>query len=54
MSMTPQQAKEKLDAQVREVVGWHFSPETGTPFWLDKAKSFSFNPLTDVKGFDDL
>jgi phenylacetate-coenzyme A ligase PaaK-like adenylate-forming protein len=48
------QARAKLDAQVREVVQWHFNPQTGTPFWLEKAKSLSFNPLTDVKGFDDL
>jgi phenylacetate-coenzyme A ligase PaaK-like adenylate-forming protein len=48
------QARERLDAHVRDVVKWHFSPETGTPFWLEKAKSFNFNPLTDVKGFDDL
>src|SRR5947209_1192555 len=59
MSTTPtdaqvRQAREQLDAQVREVVRWHFSPETGTPFWLEKAKSFQFDPLKDVKGFDDL
>jgi hypothetical protein len=54
---TPDQvhdAREKLDAQVREVVRWHFSPDTGTPFWLERAKSFKFNPLKDVQGFDDL
>jgi hypothetical protein len=27
-----------LDAHVRDIVRWHFSPETGTPFWLDFAK----------------
>ncbi len=48
------QAREKLDAQVREIIAWHFGPDTGTPFWLEKAKSFSFNPLKDVKGFADL
>jgi phenylacetate-coenzyme A ligase PaaK-like adenylate-forming protein len=48
------QAKDKLDAHVREVVRWHFSPETGTPFWLDKAKEYKFNPLTDVNRFEDL
>jgi phenylacetate-coenzyme A ligase PaaK-like adenylate-forming protein len=48
------QAREQLDAQVREVVRWHFSPDTGTPFWLEKAKSFNFDPLKDVKGFEDL
>jgi phenylacetate-coenzyme A ligase PaaK-like adenylate-forming protein len=47
-------AREKLDAQVREVVRWHFSPDTGTPFWLERAKSFKFNPLKDVQSFDDL
>jgi phenylacetate-coenzyme A ligase PaaK-like adenylate-forming protein len=48
------QAREQLDAQVREIVRWHFSPETGTPFWLEKAKSYKFDPLKDVKGFDNL
>jgi phenylacetate-coenzyme A ligase PaaK-like adenylate-forming protein len=47
-------AKTQLDAQVREVVRWHFSPETGTPFWLEKAKTFDFNPLKDVNGFADI
>jgi phenylacetate-coenzyme A ligase PaaK-like adenylate-forming protein len=47
-------ARAQLDAHVREVVRWHFSPETGTPFWLEKAKEFNFNPLTDVNGWDDL
>lgn len=47
-------AKEQLDKHVRDIVKWHFSPETGCEFWLEKAKSYSFNPLTDVKGADDL
>jgi len=51
---TAHDAKEQLDAKVREVVQWHFDPETGTPFWLDKAKAYTFNPLKDVQGFDDL
>jgi phenylacetate-coenzyme A ligase PaaK-like adenylate-forming protein len=49
-----QQAKEKLDAHVREIVGWHFDPDTGTPFWLERAKSFKFNPRKDVQCLDDL
>jgi phenylacetate-coenzyme A ligase PaaK-like adenylate-forming protein len=48
------EARAHLDAHVREVVSWHFSPDTGTPFWLERARSFSFDPLKDVKGFDDL
>ena len=47
-------AREALDQPVREIVHWHFYPDTGTPFWLDKAKTYKFNPLKDVQGFDDL
>ena len=47
-------ARVQLDAQVREVVRWHFSPDTGTPFWLEKAKEFTFDPLTEVNGWDDV
>jgi phenylacetate-coenzyme A ligase PaaK-like adenylate-forming protein len=47
-------ARQQLDAHVRETVRWHFSPDTGTPFWLEKAKSYNFDPLTEVYGFDDL
>jgi phenylacetate-coenzyme A ligase PaaK-like adenylate-forming protein len=49
-----QKAKAQLDAQVRDVVRWHFGPDTGTPFWLEKAKSFSFRPLMDVNGWEDI
>lgn len=48
------QAKDKLDAHVREIVAWHFSPATGCPFWLERAAGFDFDPLVDVRGYDDL
>jgi hypothetical protein len=54
MTLTPQQAREQLDAHVREIVQWHFDPDTGTPFWLEKAKGFTFNPRKDVQGYADL
>jgi hypothetical protein len=47
-------ARERLDAHVREIVRWHFDPATGCPFWLDRARTFDFNPLTDVRGYADL
>jgi len=47
-------AKKALDAWVREVVAWHFDPETGTPFWLERAKSLPFDPRRDVKTYADL
>ena len=48
------QAREALDAWVREVVSWHFSPETGTPFWLEFAKTAGFDPRREVRSYDDL
>jgi hypothetical protein len=47
-------ARERLDAHVREIVAWHFDPATGCPFWLERAKSFTFDPRADVKGYADL
>lgn len=37
---------------LRAAVRWHFSPETGSPFWLGQA--LDFDPLTDVRTFADL
>ena len=34
------EARERLDAWTREMMEWHFNPETGCPFWLERAKSF--------------
>jgi hypothetical protein len=48
------QAAEQLDAQVREIVNWHFSPETGCEFWLNKAKEWSIDPRKEVRSFADL
>ncbi len=47
-------AREKLDAHVYEIVQWHFHESTGCPFWLQKKSELNFDPLTEVKGFDDL
>ncbi len=47
-------AAQRLDAHVRDIVGWHFSPETGSPFWLDWASKAGWNPAKEVRGFADL
>jgi phenylacetate-coenzyme A ligase PaaK-like adenylate-forming protein len=47
-------AREQLDAHTREIVAWHFSPETGCPFWLEWAKKAGWDPRKDVKTLDDL
>lgn len=51
--MTPEEAQAQLDQQVREIIQWHFSPETGCPFWLDFAKK-NFDPRGVVNSFADL
>ena len=48
------QAAEQLDAHVREIIDWHFNPETGCPFWLDWAKEPAFDPRKEVHTFADL
>ncbi len=47
-------AKEMLDRHTVEIVRWHFSDQTGCPFWLHKRPEFDFDPLTEILGFDDL
>jgi hypothetical protein len=39
---------------VREIVEWHFNPETGCPFWLDFAAKLSWDPRREIACFEDL
>ena len=47
-------ARARLDEWVREVVAWHFDPNTGCPFWLNWAEEAGWDPRADIRGFDDL
>jgi len=47
-------AQERLDTHVRDMVAWHFNPETGTPFWLERAGKFGFDPRKEVHTYADL
>jgi phenylacetate-coenzyme A ligase PaaK-like adenylate-forming protein len=47
-------ARDQLNAHTYEIVQWHFHPSTGCPFWLEKAGSLKFDPLKEVREFDDL
>lgn len=49
-----QSARAKLDAHTVETVQWHFNDKTGSPYWLEKKAGLKFDPLKEVKGFDDL
>jgi hypothetical protein len=44
-------ARDALDSWVREVVEWHFNPETGCPFWLEFAKKAGWDPRREVTSF---
>ena len=47
-------AAEQLDAHVREIIAWHFNPETGCEFWLNWAKERNIDPRKEVHNFADL
>ena len=47
-------AAEVLDAHAVEMVKWHFSPETGCPFWLEWVDKQDWNPLEEISCFADL
>jgi phenylacetate-coenzyme A ligase PaaK-like adenylate-forming protein len=39
---------------VREIVEWHFNPETGCPFWLEFASKLAWDPRKEIRSFEDL
>jgi len=43
-----------LDEHLQEIIQWHFSPETGTPFWINWAKEAGWDPREKVKTVADL
>lgn len=42
------------DELVQAAMEWHFSPLTGSPYWVERGKSLGFDPRTDVKTLEDL
>ena len=48
------EAKDRLDAHTYEIVQWHFHETTGCPFWLQQKSELKFDPLKEVKCFEDL
>ena len=43
-----------LDAWVRELMLWHFSPDTGCPFWLQWAEKAGWDPRKEIETYQDL
>ena len=49
-----EQTRTRLDAWVRELMHWHFSPETGAPFWLRFAERAGWDPRKEITCYADL
>ena len=54
VSSAARSARDRLDGHVYETVQWHFHPSTGCPFWLERAGQLKFDPLKEVKNYNDL
>lgn len=42
------------DDYVRAAMDWHFSPDTGSAFWLERRRTLDFDPLQDIRTLADL
>jgi acyl-CoA synthetase (AMP-forming)/AMP-acid ligase II len=47
---TPPTATDLIQAAMQ----WHFNPETGSPFWLDRIPKLDFDPRSDIRAVADL
>lgn len=54
MTTAPDSDRPDLDTHFCEMVRWHFSEDTGTPYWLDWAKTVDWDPKNDVTSLADL
>src|SRR6266478_5041619 len=54
LSLRAQEAETQLDAHVREMVQWHFNPETGCTFWLDFTSKLGWDPRREINSYEDL
>ena len=54
LDIQTQGATTTLDAWVRELMQWHFDPDTGCPFWLDWARTAGWDPRREVQSYADL
>ncbi len=47
-------AENELNDHLIEIINWHFSEETGTPYWLNWASQHGVSLLKEVKCFADI
>lgn len=44
----------EFERNLREALEWHFDPETGSQFWLDRLPELGFDPVRDIRTAEDL
>jgi phenylacetate-coenzyme A ligase PaaK-like adenylate-forming protein len=49
-----ERAQKALDAHFKEMINWHFSPDTGTPYWLRWASEQGWDPREEILSFEDI
>ena len=54
MAARAKAAKDELDAHAYKIIQHHFHDSTGCPFWLEKKRELKFDPLKEVKTFEDI
>lgn len=54
MAARPVIDSREFDRHVRNQMEWHFGSESGSPFWLRKRDTLEFDPISDVRGGNDL
>lgn len=50
----PEAAKAQLEAHLRDIIQWHFNPETGSQFWLNWAAKAGWDPRSEIHTVEDL
>lgn len=50
----PFNASTPPDDFVQAAMEWHFSPATGSPFWVKRATELPFDPRRDIRTWEDL
>lgn len=43
-----------FEEHLSSMMKWHFSPDTGSQFWLKMRSSLDFDPINDINSFADL
>lgn len=43
-----------VSMHIQSMMKWHFSPSTGSKFWLERKDRLSFDPIKDIRSIDDV